>query len=87
MKEKECNNEIIYVGASVFVFVYGKINLQHNFSINNHQWKFSYILLLYFPLEASMSSPLPTKKHAGRPTKLYISDQVGNMIAKYLDFH
>ena len=36
-KEKECNNEIIYVGASAFVFVYGKINLQHNFSINNHQ--------------------------------------------------
>ena len=34
-----------------------------------------------------MSSPLPTKKRAGRPTKLYISDQVRNMIAKYLDFH
>ena len=36
-KQKECNNEIIHVGASVFVFVYGNINLQHDFSINNHQ--------------------------------------------------
>ena len=32
-------------------------------------------------------TPLPKKKRVGRPTKLYISDQVRNVIAKYLDFH
>ena len=34
-----------------------------------------------------MSSPPPTKKRVGRPTKLYTSDQVRNMIRKYHDFH
>ena len=73
--------------VSVFVFVYGKINLQHKFSINNHQCKFSHILLLYFPLGTSMPSPPPTKKLVGRPTKLYTSDQVRGMTAKYHNFH
>ena len=29
----------------------------------------------------------PTKKRVGRPTKLYISDQVKDMIAKYYNSH
>ena len=33
-----------------------------------------------------MSSPPPTKKRVGRATKLYTSDQVRDMIAKYHDF-
>ena len=44
-------------------------------------------LLLYFPLATSMSSTPPAKKRVGRPTKLYTSDQVRNMIAKYHDIH
>ena len=34
-----------------------------------------------------MLSPFPTKKRVSRPTKLYSSDQVRDMIAKYHDFH
>ena len=34
-----------------------------------------------------MSSPSSTKKRVGRPTKLYIYDQVRDMITKYYDFH
>ena len=61
--------------------------LQQKFSINNHELKFSHILLLCFPLGTSLSSPPPTKKRVVRPTKLYTSDQVRDIIAKYYDFH
>ena len=87
-KEKEIIMRLFTLEVSAFVFVYRKINLQHKFSINNHQWKFSYILLIYFfPLGTSMSSPPSTKKRVGRPTKLYTSDQVRDMIAKYDNFY
>ena len=39
--------------------------------------------MLYFSLEASVSSPPPAKKRVGRPTKLFKSDQVKDMIEKY----
>ena len=82
-KEKEIIMRLFTLEVSVFVFVYGKINLRHKFSIHNHQWKLSYILLLYFLLGTSLSSPSPTKKRVGRPIKLYTSDQVRDMITKY----
>ena len=34
-----------------------------------------------------MSSPPPTKKPVGRPTKLYTSDQVKDMIVKNQQFY
>ena len=34
-----------------------------------------------------MSLSPPTKKHVGRPTKVYTSDQARDLIAKYHDFH
>ena len=43
--------------------------------------------MLYFSLEASVSSPPPAKKRVGKPTKLFTSDQVRDMIEKYHDFH
>ena len=43
--------------------------------------------MLYFSLEASISSPPPAKKRVGRPTKLFTSDQVRDIIEKYHDFH
>ena len=85
-KKKQNNNEVIYVGEKCLSFRVWKINLQHKFSINNHQWKFSYILLLYFPLGTSVPSSPATKKCVGRPAKLYTSDQVRDMIAKHHDF-